>query len=800
MQSFLNFTVVGIATAAVYAIAASGLVVTYTTSGIFNFAHGAVGMISAFLYWQVNAPAVSGGWGWPVWLSVIFVVFIAAPLMGALIERVIMRGLEGATEVVKIVVTVSLLLALVGLSQWIWPGNVTRSYPRFFPAFDDKVTIGKVNVPYDRVLIMAAAIVVAVVLRLLLYRSRAGIAMRAVVDDRNLVRLNGGRPNRVSMLSWAIGSSLAALAGILIAPTTNFDAVTLTLLVINCYAAAVVGKLRSLPLTFLGALILGLGESYCALYLDSTRTIAGYQLVGVRFALPAIMLFVVMIAQPQARLRAGGVQRVREAWRVPTMNTALLGAAALVVSVYGITELIESDPQRGPVVNAMYFAIIALSLVPLTGFAGQISLAQMSFVGIGAVVMSQVGKDGATPAGVIVALVVCAIVGALVALPALRLTGIYLALGTAAFSVLMSKVVFSQTKLVAGGTVKVPGLDLGVFEPTTNQQQALLLAVVFALLGTFVIWLRRGSYGRRLIAMKDSPVACATLGLDLTRTKIGVFALSASIAGLAGALANRSMPTSDYELLSSMSVTMLAVVGGIGAIGGAVIGGFLIGAFQTLIPNLMAANTVGVFRFVQISVPDLMKFTPGFMGISLGRNPSGAIGDIGDAYRSVGESKESLGLAIFGPVALWFLARSDTISNWTFIATMTVMLLAILPLLPVLIRPIEGGRALPAGAVLVVGLVAVGSFDWGTAIGSNGMRLVLMVVAAIAIAGIATAVHGGVPGTADADPSPDLLGVDRPLTKSDVFDADRALNLSGADLARPATLLADTKAGAHGAA
>ncbi|MEI2652792.1 MAG: hypothetical protein V9G12_11700 [Microthrixaceae bacterium] len=172
MQSFLNFTVVGIATAAVYAIAASGLVVTYTTSGIFNFAHGAVGMISAFLYWQVNAPAVSGGWGWPVWLSVIFVVFIAAPLMGALIERVIMRGLEGATEVVKIVVTVSLLLALVGLSQWIWPGNVTRSYPRFFPAFDDKVTIGKVNVPYDRVLIMAAAIVVAVVLRLLLYRSR----------------------------------------------------------------------------------------------------------------------------------------------------------------------------------------------------------------------------------------------------------------------------------------------------------------------------------------------------------------------------------------------------------------------------------------------------------------------------------------------------------------------------------------------------------------------------------------------------------------------------------------------------
>lgn len=189
----------------------------------------------------------------------------------------------------------------------------------------------------------------------------------------------------------------------------------------------------------------------------------------------------------------------------------------------------------------------------------------MSFVGIGAVVMSQVGKDGATPSGCDRGpLVVCAIVGARGGRSTLRLTGIYLALGTAAFSVLMSKVVFSQTKLVAYGTVKVPGLDLGVFEPTTNQQQALLLAVVFGCcsapsssgcgVAPTAAW---------LIAMKDSPVACATLGLDLTRTKIGVFALSASIAGLAGALANRSMPTSDYELLSSMSVTMLAVVGGI---------------------------------------------------------------------------------------------------------------------------------------------------------------------------------------------------------------------------------------------
>jgi len=784
VQSFLNFTVVGIALAAVYAIAASGLVVTYTTSGIFNFAHGAVGMIAAFLYWQVSAPTVSGGWGWPVWLSLIFVIFVAAPIFGALLERVIIRGLEGATEVVKIVVTVSLLLALVGMSQWIWPGNITRAIPRLFPEVDDRITIGDVRVPYDRIVILVAAIIVALVLRVVLYKSRAGIAMRAVVDDRNLVRLNGARPARISMLSWAMGASLAALAGVLNAPFSNVDAITMTLVVINCYAAAVVGKLKSLPLTFLGALVLGLGEAYAGSYLDSTVKIGGYSVDGVKFALPAIMLFAVMVAQPQARLRAGGVQRVRETWRVPTMRTAVIGAVVLVGSVWGITELIELDAERGPLVTGLFFALVALSLVPLTGYAGQISLAPMTFVGIGAIVMAQIGKDGSTPGAVIVALAVCAVVGALVALPALRLSGIYLALATAAFSLMMSKVVFSQPKLVSGGTIAVPPLDLGVFVPRTNQQQALLLAVSFALLGMFVVWMRNGSWGRRLIAMKDSPVACATLGLDLTRTKIGVFALSASIAGLAGALANRSMPTTDYDLLASMSLTTLAVVGGIGAIGGALFGGFLLGTVQGLIPALFRDNTIGIFRFVQVAVTDLVKVLPGFMGISLGRNPSGAVGQIGDAYRAVGESKEATGLSVFGVVALWVLAKSDTIGNWTFVATMIVLLFAILPLLPILISPLPGRRALPAGVVLVVGLVAVGAIDWGTAIESTGVRVMMMFLATAVISGAATAVHGALPSDAPVEPSPDLLGVDRPITKSDVMEADRMLGLHESDLAR----------------
>lgn len=768
--------------AAVYAIAASGLVVTYTTSGIFNFAHGAFGTLSAFIFWQISGPSAVGGWELPRIVAFILAVFVFAPLFGALVERVIMRGLEGTTEVVKIVVTVSLLLAVVGTVNWIWPGDVTRSIPRFFG--NGGVMIGDYKVVYHRVLILGAAVAVAMILRLVLYRSRMGIAMRAVVDDRSLVRLNGASPTRIAMFSWALGSGLAALSGILSAPLQNgFNSLNLTLSVVNCYAAAVVGKLKSLPMTFLGALILGLGEAYYA-WLVATRwpTVGEFTTGGIQFGLPAIMMLVVMVAQPQERLRAGGIQRTRSAQRVPTLKLAALGGACIVAGAYGICTLVERDADRLPLVWTMFFALIALSLVPLTGYAGNISLAQMTFVGMGALVMNLVAGESASVGALIVALIVCAVVGAVVALPALRLTGIYLALSTAAFSLLMTRVVFTQSKLAPGSNIRVEPLDFGFWKPVTNQDRIMLYAVVFALVGFGVVALRRSSYGRRLVAMKDSPVACATLGLNLTTTKIGVFMLSSSIAGLAGALSGRSVPVQEFELLSSMSVTMLAVVGGVGAVGGAFMGGVMLGGFQTLLPSLLRNNVVGVFQYFNIEAKNVLHIAPGFMGISLGRNPDGAVSQIGDAYRAVLYQRASLGLTLAGPVIFWILARSGTITGWGFVAMMVVFFLGVVPLLPVLLEPIEGGRALPAGIVMVAGLAVVGAINWGAMTESNGLIMVLTLVAAIVLAGVAAAVHGNVPRLTEPQPSPDLVGVDRPLTRSDVLEAERALGLSEADL------------------
>ena len=302
MDKFLIFTIAGLSTAAIYAIAASGLVVTYTTSGICNFAHGAFSMMAAFMYWQVHM-----GWGVPALPAFLLVVFVIGPAFGAIVERGIMRGIEGATDVVKIVVTISLMIALIGISMVIWKPDVARPVPAFFEG--QKVTIFNTVVNYQRLMAMLIAIAVAIGLRLIFKKTRLGVAMRAVVDDRGLLQLNGGRPSRTSMMAWALGSGMAALSGVLIASEQTLSATTLTLLFINAYAVAVVGRLRSLPGAFLGAVILGLLESYAIGYIPQDAMLGPISLQSSKNAIPAVMLFVVIMLQPQDRLRAHGVSR-----------------------------------------------------------------------------------------------------------------------------------------------------------------------------------------------------------------------------------------------------------------------------------------------------------------------------------------------------------------------------------------------------------------------------------------------------------------------------------------------------------
>jgi len=773
VDKFLIFTIAGLSTAAIYAIAASGLVVTYTTSGIFNFAHGAFSMMAAFMFWQVHM-----GWGVPTLPAFLLVVFVIGPAFGALIERGIMRGIEGASDVVKIVVTISLMIALIGISMVIWKPDVARRVPSFFEG--QKVTILGAVVNYQRLMAMAIAIAVAVGLRLVFKRTRLGVAMRAVVDDRGLLQLNGGRPSRTSMMAWALGAGMAALSGVLIASEQTLSATTLTLLFINAYAVAVVGRLRSLPGAFLGAIILGLLQSYAIGYIPQDAMLGPIGLQSLERAIPAIMLFVVIMAQPQDRLRAHGVSRRSAGSKPVAQRVALIGGAAFILVVAGLGSLM-SLTDLNLVTTGFYLAIVTLSLVPLTGYAGQISLAQLTFTGIGAVAMATWGANGSL-LGVAIAVAVCAVVGGIVAFPALRLSGIYLALATAAFALFCSAMFFNQVDVMPGGNRQVPRLQIGPLSINSDFRQLVLLAVVFAVIGNLLVLLRRSAWGRRLTAMKDSPVACATLGLNLTSTKVGVFALSAAIAGTAGAISGRTFLADTLTLPGSLSVTMLAVVGGIGSIAGAFFGGMLLGAFP-IGATIFAANAIGIFGFVAVSVKDILVFSPGMMGVSLGRDPDGAAPQLALGYRAVAKSVPALVCSGVGACAIWALARFDSIDKWSFVAAEMVFIFAVVPLLPLLFAPAQvHGRRIATAIWLGLGVIVTALIPWDTAIASTGMRVIAILTMVFLVARIAIGIFGVNPldetGPEHLEPpSPDMFGIDRPLTKADALDAERALGL-----------------------
>lgn len=680
MDKFLTFTIVGLTLAAIYAIIASGLVLTYTTTGIFNFAHGAAGMLAAFSYWQFRFV-----WGWPTPLALVVVLLVLGPLFGVLLETVIMRGLEGTTDTVKLVVSISLLLFMIALAQLIWAPGISRPLPGFL-AGNKPINLGATTITWHQAITIGVAIAVAIGLRLVLTRARIGIAMRAAVDDRSLTTLNGAKPNLVSMLAWAMGTSLAALGGILIAPGPGLEAASLSLLIVSAYAAAVFGRLRSLPLTFLGAIVIGLVEGYLAGYLPQNQ-----YLTGMRIASPAIILFIVLLVLPNPRLR-GRMTRSREYFPTPTLAGAIGFAITVVIGAVMLATTL-SDPDLITYGRVFPIGIVALSLVPLVGFAGQISLCQLSFAGIGAIVMAHLGAGG-DPIALVWAVLIAAAVGAVVALPALRLSGIYLALGTAAFAVILDRWLFNlpvlsvfglfDINLFANGSVSVDAIELFGRSFDDPGTQMIISAVTFALVALLVIWIRRGRLGRRLLAMKDSEAACATLGLNLIWTKLSVFALSAGIAGLGGALYATqltSIQPGNFELVQSLQLFAITVVGGIGAVGGALFAALSLYAFLPLLVTLWPSSV----RWVGL--------LPGGAGIGLGRNPNGAVHDVREGFLPLLAARAVLAAMCVAVAGAYVLRLTNVIDNWAF-----VVLLILFPVIATIAAGLSKPRAVEAAA------------------------------------------------------------------------------------------------------
>jgi branched-chain amino acid transport system permease protein len=581
MNEFLTFAIAGIVTGSVYALASSGLVVTYTTTGVFNFAHGAVGMIAAFTYWQLRV-----AYGWPAPVALVLVIGVLAPLFGALVERFLIRPLKDMSLATSLVVTIGLMVGLMGLAEVVWPtGN--RELPILFGT-DHKVMVGHLNVYWNDITIVVLAVLVAVALRFLLFRTRIGLAMRAQVDNRDLTALNGVHLDRVSMLSWALGFSLAALAGILLAPTLQLSVTTLTLLVVDAYAAAMFGRLKSLPLTYLGAILLGLAGSFAS-YLPANSFFS-----NLRDALPTLVLFGVLLAMPGSRIRVGSLVR-SAASRAPSVRASVVGGAVVVVAAALVLRVLDHSYVQ-LTDDALATAIIMCSLVLLTGLGGQVSLCQMTFAGIGAyaVVHFRLGGAGGIVA-IAAAGVLAGIVGLVVALPAIRLQGLYLALGTMAFAVLAQDLFFnSSVSFGTSGAASIARFHLGsLLTFHSDRAYGVFLAVCFAATAVAVAAIRSSWMGRRLAAMRDSPAASATLGMNLALTKLAVFGAAAAIAGIGGALLGgvlQSVSSSEgvntgYDVFQSLALLVLVVIGGISTTTGALIGGFSMWVAVTFAQN-----------------------------------------------------------------------------------------------------------------------------------------------------------------------------------------------------------------------
>ncbi len=577
-------------------------------------------MVAAFLYFQLHID-----WDLPTPIALAIVLLVVAPLMGLVLERV-MRSFRGSAPGTALTVTIAITILLIGVIQRMYQAHGEQD--RLPYLFGDRfITVFGARLNWDQVAFFVVAVVAAVGLRYLLKTTRTGVAMRAVVDNPDLAALTGAPPIVIARTSWILGAVLASLGGVLYAAGGILDPVTLTFAVLAAYGAAVFGRLRSLPLTFLGAILLGLIQGYAPISFPHSEVWNHLQ-VGV----PGIFLFLVLLALPEAKLTVGRLVG-RDVPPVPRMRSTLVRGVLFLPVVLLAAEL--SGDYVLDLSRALIYGTLLLSLVVLTGYSGQISLAQYVFFGLGAFAMGKVaGGDSLLGMGAAAAIAVP--LGVVIALPALRLQGLYLALVTFALAQVSRDVIFQDTRIYGKGGLEVGRLEIFGFSFNSNIRFTVLCGIVFALVGIGVLSLRRGSFGRRLAALRDSQTACATLGMDVRTTKLAVFALSSAIAGLAGALYGGlgfSASQLEFEPLYNVLLFLFAVVGGITTVTGALVGGLLF-ALLPLVQSKQPESAGLVFAVIAAGA------------VALGKQPNGLAGLL---YSWTGRSGKGLGASVPEP-------------------------------------------------------------------------------------------------------------------------------------------------------
>jgi ABC-type branched-subunit amino acid transport system permease subunit len=556
--------------------------------------------------------------------SLILALLLAVGL-GLGVHFLIFRPLRHAAPLGKVVASLGLALYLQGVAL-INFGNAFPQPRSVVPddAVQNFLGLGKVF-PRNTIYVVCFAVLVGLIVWAGYRFTKFGVATRAAAGNEKGAVLLGYSPQRLAAFNWVIASVLGTLAVIVVGPIQGtITPVGLTALIVPALAAALIGSLRSIPIAVAGGLALGSVQTL--LDVNKVDWFTGsfeWMQTGVRNFLPLLVIIVVLYARGKSLPIRGAVEERRlpvapEPKRVfehAVVWVTVLSLLAFVFEDAGGRTRFANSIQTGLVIS-----IVMLSIVLLTGYTGQISLAQMSFAGIAAFVTARMMADGigrgsnlvpvtgpglAWPIAGVIGIGAAVVVGLVVGLPAVRIRGVQLAVVTIAAAVALQGLYFENaviTQLRAGvpAYIKDPtifGIDVGARsarEQNENPAFVIFGAIVLALCAIAVANMRRSGVGRRFLAVRANERAAAAAGINVSRTKLLAFAISAAIAGVGGLMLGFKqveVSSANFAYGASLSVLAFAYLAGISSINGAIVAGMLLQALVPTTSNYFFAGT-----------------------------------------------------------------------------------------------------------------------------------------------------------------------------------------------------------------
>jgi len=587
VEELIKFALLGLGVGSLYALASQGLIVIYRGSGILNFGLGAIGMVAAYVQFELSTMHA-----WP-FLPALAVGVAASAVVGLLCHLLVMRPLRTASPLARIVATLGILITLQALVVLRYGSN-----PQFV-AVELPQTVwtiyGDITISSDRVIVGGIAVALSAILWAVYRFTRFGLATSAVAENQRAAGSLGLSPDVIAGANWAIGSALAGLAAIFIAPIVTLQATVLTNMVLAALAAALIASFRSFAIALVGGLLIGVAETVTQRYVSVS---------GLGKSIPFIVIVLVVVLRGQAlplrdfflqRLPAIGTGRVNWRW----LGVAVL--AAVVILTFA------SAPWQNAIIVSLCASLILLSIVVVTGYAGQLSLAQYAFAGIGAFIAGRLAAVYGLPFWlvVIVGVVATVPIGVLFALPAVRTRGLNLAVVTFGMGAAVELLIFNNPEYTGGiegtqvGAATLFGAPIDSIAHPARYGFLVLASVVLSMV--MVSNVRRSRSGRRLIAARTNERAAAALGISVAGAKLYAFGLSAGLAALGGILLAFMLPTIQYgsfTSLSSLNFVGIATVGGLGYLTGPLLAAPL--APGALGQQLLDSISPGTGRFLPL--------------------------------------------------------------------------------------------------------------------------------------------------------------------------------------------------------